>query len=116
MGVEQGTCPVSYTHLPQLIAYTCAKLVFVAQKVNKQINYRLIWDLQEVPSCIDEDIAAISKIAFDVMYDENRPTANIESYCKREECWTNVAKQNYTISEDGYGAVSYTHLAVYKRQ
>lgn len=33
------------------------------------------------------NIAAISKIAFDVMYDENRPTANIESYCKREECW-----------------------------
>lgn len=90
---------------PQLIAYTFAKLVFVAQKVNKQINYRLIWDLQEVPSCIDEDIAAISKIAFDVMYDENRPTANIESYCKREECWTNVAKQNYTLSEDGYGVL-----------
>lgn len=77
----------------------------MAQKVNKQINYRLIWDLQEVPSCIDEDIAAISKIAFDVMYDENRPTANIESYCKREECWTNVAKQNYTLSEDGYGVL-----------
>lgn len=61
--------------------------------------------MQEVPSCIDEDIAAISKIAFDVMYDENRPTANIESYCKREECWTNVAKQNYTLSEDGYGVL-----------
>ncbi len=39
------------------------------------------------------------------MYDENRPTANIESYCKREECWTNVAKQNYTLSEDGYGVL-----------
>lgn len=90
---------------PQLIAYTFSKLVFAAQKVNKQINYRLIWDLQEVPACVDEDIAAIAKIAFDVMYDENRPTANIETYCKREECWTNVAKKSYTLSEDSYGVL-----------
>lgn len=87
-----------------------SSLNFSYRKLNKLIGNsivvnRLIWDLQEVPSCIDEDIAAISKIAFDVMYDESRPTANIESYCKREECWTNVAKQNYTLSEDGYGVL-----------
>lgn len=63
----------------------------------------MFWDLQEVPACADEDIAAIAKIAFDIMYDENRPTANIETYCKREECWTNIAKHGYTLSEDSYG-------------
>lgn len=90
---------------PQLIAYTFSKLVFTAKKAKKQINYRLIWDLQEVPPCIDEDIAAIAKIVFDVMYDENRPTANIETYCKREECWTNAAKQSYALSEGSYGVL-----------
>ena len=84
---------------PQLIAYTFSKLVLVASEVNKRINYRSIWDLQDVPSSVDEDIAAIAKIVFDVMYDEKRPTANIETYCKREECWINVAKQGYTLSE-----------------
>jgi len=88
---------------PQLIAYTFSKLAFSAKKANKQINYRLIWDLQEVPTCADEDIAAIAKIAFDIMYDENRPTANIETYCKREECWINVAKCSYTLCDDSYG-------------
>lgn len=90
---------------PQLIAYTFSKLVLSANTVNKQINYCSIWDLQEVPSCVDEDIAAIAKIVFDVMYDENRPTANIETYCKREECWTNVAKQSYTLSGDSYSVL-----------
>lgn len=88
---------------PQLIAYTFSKLAFSAKKANKQINYRLIWDLQEVPTCVDEDIAAIAKIAFDIMYEENRPTANIETYCKREECWINVAKCSYTLCDDSYG-------------
>ncbi len=90
---------------PQLIAYTFSKLVLAAKSINKLINYRLIWDLQDVPSCVDEDIAAIAKIAFDVMYNENRPTANIETYCKRQECWKTVASQQYTLSEDSYGAL-----------
>lgn len=88
---------------PQLIAYTFSKLVYEAKKANKRINYRMIWDLQEVPSCIDEDIIAISRIVFDTIYDENRPTANIETYCKREECWVKVSGKQYTITEDGYG-------------
>lgn len=90
---------------PQLIAYTFAKLALEAKAMKKTINYRMIWDRQSAPECLDADIAAISKLVFDVIYDENRPTANIETYCKREECWTTVSKVKYQLTEESYDAL-----------
>lgn len=87
---------------PQLIAYTFSKLVYESKKVNRSINYRKIWDLQSVPECIDSDIANIGKLVFDVIYDENRPTANVETYCKRPECWSVVSKTQYELSETAF--------------
>ena len=49
---------------------------------------------------MDDDIARIAKLIFDVIYGENRPKANIEAYCKREECWNAVQKQKYDLSDE----------------
>lgn len=85
---------------PQLIAYTFSKLVSEVKAIKRELNYKLIWDIQSVPSCLDTDIAKIAKIVFDTIYDENRPTANIETYCKREDCWNAVQKKKYELSEE----------------
>lgn len=87
---------------PQLIAYTFAKLVYEAKQKKRNLNYRKMWDLQDVPTCLDEDIAAIGKLVFDTIYDENRPTANIETYCKRIECWNQVKDKDYQLSDAAY--------------
>ena len=98
---------------PQLIAYTFSKLVYEAKAIKKNLNYRMIWDTQSVPECLEYDIAAIAKNGFDVIYDENRPTANIETYCKRVECWNTVSKQPYNLSEESLAAlISPTERAV----
>lgn len=88
---------------PQLIAYTFSKLVLHAKEVKKCINYRMIWDIQAVPECITKDIERIAKIVFDAIYDENRPTANIETYCKKEICWKTIISIPYTLTEESYG-------------
>ena len=85
---------------PQLIAYTFSKLVSEVKAIKREINYKLIWDTQAVPECLDADIARIAKVIFDVIYDDNRPTANIETYCKREECWNAVQKRKYDLSDE----------------
>lgn len=90
---------------PQLIAYTFSKLVYEAKAQKKTVNYRMIWDMQSVPEILDNDIAAIAKLVFDVIYDENRPTANIETYCKRAECWNVLSKREYKLSEEALGAM-----------
>ena len=83
---------------PQLVAYTFSKLVYEAKKAKKIINFRGIWDLQKVPDVYYKEVAAIGKIVFDTIYDENRSTANIETYCKKEECWIILQKKPYEIS------------------
>ena len=84
---------------PQLVAYTYAKLVLEAKKAKKCINFRGIWDLQTVPQAYYKDVALIGKLVFDTIYDDNRSTANIETYCKKEECWLIVQKKAYELSD-----------------
>ena len=84
---------------PQLVAYTIAKLAYEAKKAKRQINFRAVWDLQRVPDAYYGDIAAIGKLIFDTIYDDKRSTANIETYCKKEECWTVVQKRSYELTD-----------------
>lgn len=84
---------------PQIVAYTFSKLCQLVKKENKIINYKEIWDLQQVPDAFTSDIAGIAKLVFDCIYDENRSTANIETYCKKEECWNIVKEKSYQISK-----------------
>ena len=85
---------------PQIVAYTFAKLVYEAKKLKKTINFRQIWDSQKVADVFEDDIAGIAKLVFDTIYDDSRSTANIETYCKKEECWQIVSKKNYDLSDD----------------
>lgn len=85
---------------PQIVAYTFAKLVQEAKKLKKVLNYRQIWDAQKVSDIFEKDVAGIAKLVFDTIYDDSRSTANIETYCKKEECWQIVSKKNYTLSDE----------------
>lgn len=85
----------------QLVPYTFSKLVYEAQKNNNcELNYKSIWDKQVVPDYLIEEIDKISKLAFDVFYDDNRQYSNIGEYCKRKECWEVLKAKPYTLSDD----------------
>lgn len=84
---------------PQIVAYTFSKLAYEAKKAKRQINFRAIWDLQKVPEAYYGDVAAIGKLVFETIYDDSRSTANIETYCKKEECWTIVQKKPYELTD-----------------
>ncbi len=85
---------------PQLVAYTISKLVYEASKLNKYINFRSFWDNQKVSDMYYGDISSIAKLIFDTIYDPNRSTANIETYCKKEECWKIVQQKPYRITSE----------------
>lgn len=84
---------------PQIVAYTISKLVLEAKKIGRQINFRSMWDLQKVPDDYYQDVANIAHLVFDTIYDEHRSTANIETYCKKEECWKILQAKPYALSE-----------------
>lgn len=85
---------------PQLVAYTFAKLVQEVKKLKLEINYKQIWEKQSINDAFYYTIAGIAKVIFDTIYDDARSTANIETYCKKEECWQVVQKKTYSIDEE----------------
>lgn len=58
-----------------------------------------MWDLQRVPDDYYQDVANIAHLVFDTIYDEHRSSANIETYCKKEECWRILQTKSYTLTE-----------------
>lgn len=85
---------------PQIVAYTFSKLVLSAKEIHKEINYRQIWDLQRVPDEFENEIAKIGKIVFEQINSPTRSTANVETYCKKPECWNIISKIPYQLSGD----------------
>lgn len=96
---EQEWYQAKRAYRPQLVAYTFAKLVYEVQKIKKNINFRNIWDLQSVPDSYYADVVLIAKMVFDTIHDESRSTANIETYCKKEECWLIIQKKYYALTD-----------------
>lgn len=81
---------------PQIVAYTFSKLVYEVNSAGKSINYRQIWDRQEVPESFDKDLARIGKIVFDCIY---ATSGNIGTYCKQESCWKVIRSKPYEITK-----------------
>lgn len=77
---------------------TISKLVEEVSKINKLINYKFIWDRQEITDSMRLETSKISKIAFDTFYDSNRQYMNIGEYCKRDACWKILRAKPYRLS------------------
>ena len=97
---EQQWYQENRAYRPQIVAYSFSKLVLSAKEIHKEINYRQIWDMQDVPCEFERDIALIGKIVFDRINDPDRSTANIETYCKKPECWEIISKVPYQLSDE----------------
>ena len=82
---------------PQLVTYTFSKFVYEVKKISMNIDYKSIWDKQAIPNVMEEELAKISKLAFDNMYG-SREIANISTYCKSKLCWERLQNMKYELS------------------
>ena len=89
---------------PQLVTYTFAKFVYEVKKIGYNIDYKAIWDKQSIPSVMEEELAKISKLAFDNIYGE-REISNISSYCKTKQCWERMQARPYKLSQAIYSTL-----------
>ena len=85
----------------QLVTYSFSKLIYEVKKNgNMELDYKTIWDKQNVPQYLIDEIIKISKLCFDAFNDPNRTFNNIGEYTKRKDCWTTIKDKNYTLSKD----------------
>jgi len=83
-------------YLMQTVAYSVSKLIFEVQKLGMLMNYRNIWDRQELPDFLIDDILKIAILVREVFF---RPgLGNIETYCKKAECWDVVKELPFELS------------------
>lgn len=84
---------------PQLVTYTFSKFVYEVKQLKMNINYKSIWDNQSISKVMEDELAKISKLAFDNMYG-SREIFNISTYCKSKLCWERLRDMKYTLSYD----------------
>jgi len=84
-------------YLIQLVTYTFSKLIFEVQQFGMLMNYRHIWDRQELPEFLIDDIARIAFAIRELLRGPN--LGNIETYCKSRECWAAVAEMQIDLSD-----------------
>jgi hypothetical protein len=87
-------------YLIQLVTYTFAKLIYEVTLLNKFMNYKYLWDKQELPDFLISDIESIAKMSSGIFYDPSRPNGNIETYCKSKVCWDNLKSRSYELSDE----------------
>jgi hypothetical protein len=83
-------------YLIQNVTYAFSKLIYEVQKLGLHMNYRNIWDKQELPDFLIADIVEIAYISRDVFFRPN--IGNIETYCKKQDCWEEVSKIPFDLS------------------
>lgn len=77
-----------------IAAYTISKLVqIVSENLNDRVlPYKKIWDNQNIPLALSNQIVVIAKAMYEVLTSKNRKIENVTEWAKRPECWS-VAKE-----------------------
>ena len=81
----------------QIVAYTFSKFIYEIRKQEKEFDYGLVWSKQSIPQVFDPELRRIAKRVFDLLYDTQRPIANIGEYAKRKVCWDNLNKLKFDL-------------------
>ena len=66
------------------MTYALARL---AHATGQRLDLIAIWNAQETSKAVDEAIEQLAHIAYRVLTDPDRPSANVTEWAKRAECW-----------------------------
>lgn len=84
-------------YLVQLVTYSFSKLIFEVEKLGRLMNYKQIWDRQDLPDFLIDDIARIAYSVREFLISPYH--GNIETFCKRAECWAEVQNIRIELSD-----------------
>lgn len=85
-----------------IVTYSISSLhrLIKAQFPGKDLDLQLIWNRQEIPQILENELVRITKIVFDTITDPNRGTINVTQWCKRDACWDAVKKCSLKLSSE----------------
>lgn len=89
-------------YLANIVTYTLAKLAAMVKESapGGELDFRQIWAAQAVPPLLLNLIEPISKAAFDVLTNDDRPVVNVTEWAKREKCWEVLRSVKLPVAPD----------------
>lgn len=85
-----------------IVTYSISLLhrLITLQFTGMDLDLQMIWNRQQVPDVITNELVRITKYVFDTITAPNRGTINVTQWCKREACWDCVKDCSLILSED----------------
>lgn len=85
-----------------IVTYSIALLhtLILHQFKGMDLDLQLIWNRQQVPDAVTNELIKITKYVFDTITDPNRGTINVTQWCKREPCWDSVKRCNIKLDDE----------------
>ena len=84
-------------YLIQTTTYAFSKLMHEIQKLALFMDYKFIWDKQDMPDFLLNDAVEIALSVREVLFTPG--IGNVESYCKKKECWEKISSISYNLSD-----------------
>ena len=84
-----------------IIYYTLAQFrkLLQLQYPGRDLDLMLIWNKQDVPEQVGAILIKLAELVLLKITDSSRGVANVTQWCKRNECWDEVKKINFKISD-----------------
>lgn len=98
---ETSWYKTKHSYKANVIAYTLSVLFDYIRKNCRglEMDFMRIWNQQELYPELIEQLNILCTEVYEYITDENRLTENVTQWCKKEICWTNAQKKNWTITQ-----------------
>lgn len=85
-----------------IVTYSISLLrkLIKSQFSNSDLDLQLIWNKQQIPDLVTNELVKITKFVFDTITDPHRETINVTQWCKRESCWIKVKECPLILNKD----------------
>lgn len=85
-----------------IIAYTIAKLVKMAEDVGRCLDFDIIWQEQRVSDALQKQLISIAEIVNERIQDTPDGITNVTEWCKKERCWNTIKSVSINLCNDLY--------------
>lgn len=85
-----------------IVTYSIALLhrLISSQFTGMNLDLQLIWNRQQIPDVLTNELVKITKFVFDSITDPTRGTINVTQWCKRDACWERIKACPLKLSND----------------
>lgn len=83
-----------------IVTYTIARVALEVKSMRKFLPLSAIWDKQEVPACLLDDLLRIGDQINDLIQRTPPGVTNVTEWCKKEACWQTAQEEQVFLSQE----------------